>query len=165
MDIPSSVFTTYYTTADDFIDKNFGVNCVIYYPAKRVDCENCIFDPFTKKSSNKYQSGGPISFTNGICPYCNGEGFRSSVDSDTIKMRAYYDKKSWVKIPLPINLPDGAVQTIGHMSDLPKVLRCTEMQLHSDIAGQGTFKYMLSGEPVPHGFGRNKYFIAMWVRV
>lgn len=162
--IPQSVFDTYYETVDELTNVDFGVTCTLLYPLKKTDCQNCIFDPFLGTSSNKYQSGGPIPFTNGLCPYCNGEGYTAVIPTEDIKMRVYYDKKSWVKMPVPITVPDGSVQSIGHMTDLPKILMCTEMRLHKTIEGQGTFTYILAGEPVPHGFKKNKYFIAIWAR-
>ena len=164
MEIPTEVFDTYYSIASDFIDSNFGVNCTIYYPEKKSICDNCIFDSFQKKSTNKYLAGGPISFTTGQCPRCAGTGYRSIADTDSIKLRAYFDKKKWIKMPVDINLVDSAVQVIGHMVDMPKILRASSVLVNSDIQGYKSFKYVLAGEPVPHGFGRNKYFVAMLTR-
>lgn len=164
MEIPDEVFDTYFDTVDDFIDSNFGVTCRLTYPAKKTVCTNCIYDPLLKKSSGIYKSGGPISFSNGVCPYCNGVGFSESADTDTLKLRVYYEKKHWIRLPVTAELPDGSVQTIGHMADLPKILRCNNIVFNTDIEGNVEYKYKLSGEPMPHGFKRRKYFIAMWIR-
>lgn len=162
MEIPQEVFNLYYETVDDFIDSNFGVTCTLYYPEKKVDCSNCIYDSLLKVSTNKYQSGGPIPFTTGICPYCNGMGYRSSVPTETVIMRIYYEKKFWIRSAIPINIADVAAQSYAHMVDFPKISNCVEAHFHSDIAGYGDFRYKLAGQPVPHGFKKNKYVIATW---
>lgn len=164
MDIPQEVLDLYYQTVDDFNDKNFGVNCKLFYPEKRVDCPNCIFDVFQKKSSGKYQSGGPEPFDTGVCPYCNDIGYQAVEDTDTIKMRVYFDKKAFLKVGVPLNVQDGSVMTIGKIVDLPKIIRCTGAILNTDVAGYKTYKYELKGEPILHGIKKDHYFIAIWQR-
>lgn len=164
MEIPASVFNLYFETVDDFIDSNFGVNCILYYGTNKTICPNCIFNEATGRSSDIYLIGGPVSFDTGICPYCNGAGFVESQATETIKLRVYFEKKYWVKLELPINLADGAVQTIGHMADLPKCKMADKIVLCSDIQDYNKYTYSLASEPVPHGFKKNKYFIAYWNR-
>jgi len=56
-----------------------------------MECPNCLFDPYNQNSANVYATGviypsgtatleypsgiiGPISFSGGLCPVCNGKG-------------------------------------------------------------------------------------------
>lgn len=166
MELDDEIFSIYREFADDFISDNFGINCKIFYPPKIVDCPNCIFDSKTGKSANIYQSGGPVPFSFGVCPYCHGEGKRNDESAaDTIKLRCYFDKKSWVKISSNVVVEDGAVQIIGFIYDLPKIKRAEYLLLNSDLSDYIEYKYCVDGELLPHGFKRNRYFIGYLKRV
>lgn len=164
MDIPQTVFDLYNQTADDFIDKNFGVNCILTYGTNKTKCPNCILNEMTGTSLNKYQAGGPIPFDTGMCPYCNGVGFIDEQATETIKLRVYFEKKYWIKLELPIHIKDGAIQTIGHIEDLPKCKMANKITVCSDIKNYNQYDFVLAGDPVPHGFKKNRYFIAYWNR-
>jgi hypothetical protein len=160
MTVPASLFTLYETIADDFINTDFGVNCKIYYHSKPIVCPNCIVDTMTQKSTGRYKSGGPISFTNGmICPVCNGDGYKDNEATDTIKMKIYFDAKYWKKITGNIISEDTVAQGYGFMSDLPKLQQAKYITLDTDLTGYGLFNVVLDGRPTPHGF-TNKYFLA-----
>ena len=162
--IHSDVFDAYYDAVDAMIDSNFGVDCTLIYPADKTVCSNCHFNSVTKSSSNQYKSGGPIPFEGGICPYCSGQGYVLSESTETIKLRCYFDKKSWMKIGVNMNVKDGSVVTYGHAVDMPKCIRSAFMTANIQQAGYGLNRYELSGQPMLHGFKRDKYFIAIWNR-
>lgn len=164
-EIPSHVFDTYNDAVDAMIDVNFGVNCIVQYPAEKTICSNCEFNPNIGKSANIYKSGGTIPFTDGLCPYCNGDGYTDSLSSDTIKLRCYYTSKNWVKLNVDFKVPSGSVQVIGHMSDILKIRRANYIILNSNETNHLTGSYRLLGEPVPHGFKKNKFFIAFLERL
>jgi hypothetical protein len=159
--LASDFFDGYNQTADDFINSNFGVNCTLLYPAKDVECENCIVDTINRCSTNQYNGTGPYPFTFGICPYCEGNGYKSEQPTENIKMRVYFTPKSWVKISIPVNIPDGSIQTIGFMSDLPKVLKSKTVIINPNLSPINDWSYALLTHPVPHGFNQ-RYFIAFW---
>ena len=163
--LSSTIFDKYKEFADDFINDNFGVNCTLEYPPKELACINCIYDMKSRKSTNKYKTGGPIPFTFGVCPWCGGKGFKEDIVTETIKMRVYWDRGSWVKIGIPLNIPDGSVQSIGFLADFPKIKQAQKVILNSDQSGINVWEYSLYGEPVPHGFKRDKYIIMYWTRV
>lgn len=161
MIIPNGLYDLYHSTVNDFINYNFGQTCKIIYPDKLTVCPNCIQDTFTGKSANKYKSGGPQSFTVGVCPWCNGDGYLKTEKSDTIKLRIYHARKDWVRIPISIEIPDGTVQVFGFMTDLPKIQMSNKILLHVDAEGYTRQFYRLLGEPYPHGLGpTRRYFIA-----
>lgn len=165
MHIPNDIFNLYYETVDDMTTSNFGVPCTLNYPEQRVICTNCVFDSLNQVSSNVYNGTGPISFTSGLCPYCNGIGFTSSVVTESVYLRVYFDKKSFAKLSVPINIADGSVVTIGRMEDLPKILRCSSVVFNTNISGNIEYQYALTGEPILHGLRKSRFFIAIWHRV
>lgn len=158
--IPDSVFQLYNDTVDDFINLNFGEDCVLLYPPKKIECPNCVVDLIGGKSSNIYKSGGPYQFADGmICPYCNGEGFYNQDYTETIKLRVYWSPKDWVKTGTTFGIPAGAVQIIGFLSDLPKILQSSSIQLISKNNNIAVQNFVRIGEPFYHGFKKSRYFI------
>lgn len=160
--IPQEVFDKYNEAVDAMIDSNFGVECTLYYPAVKSICPNCVFNPMTNSSSNKYKAGGPISFDGEICPYCDGVGYTQEEETDTIKLRCYFDRKSWLKLPVELKVPQTSLITYGHLSDMPKCQRANYIRTNTAQDLYGGSRYRLSGTPVIHGFKKNKYFIAGW---
>ena len=164
--IPQALYDKYNEICDDFINLNFGQTCRLLYPPKRTACENCVYDTITQRSSGVYKNGGPVSFSFGICPWCDGVGFKETENTDDIKMRVYWERRSWIKINIPINIPDGMIQTIGFMTDVPKIKQAQVVIINPNLSGIQTWSYTLSADPVPHGLGPSKrYFIAYWKRV
>lgn len=159
--IPSSVFNIYDEVCDELLNNNrIGKNCKLIYPKLSTQCPNCVYAP---GGSNVYQQGGPNQFT-GICPYCDGKGVIYTDNMETIRLRIYWTKKEWQKFVSNLQFPDGVVMTIGFIADLPKILQANEVILNSDIEVYNSYRYKLAAEPFPHGFGKNKYFMAFWKR-
>lgn len=161
--IPTAIFDKYHEGMTEIISK-FGVDATIYYPPLKINCENCYFTNIAGVSaSNAYRPGGPYPFSSPeMCPYCLGLGYKESVESDTIHIRAYFDKKSWSKLQIPIGIKDGDVWTIGHMKDLIKVQRAAYITLPNQNTTANP--YTLLQEPIPWGFGKDRYFSAFWQR-
>lgn len=152
----------YNEAADSLIDVFFGKPCKLYYGTTKSVCTNCNYNPITHTSSNTYKSGGPIPFDGTICPFCDGEGFTYLESTETIKLRIYPSRKNWIKLDIPFSVKDGAIQTIGHLADLPKCKSAKYVTMNTDVAGMINCNYVLAGEPTPHGLGDKKYFIAFW---
>lgn len=158
--IPSDVFTTHEWMTDSLIDGETGHTCTLYYPEKRQPCDNCVFDPQTERSSNIYKAGGPIVFTNNtICPRCQGRGFLSLAETETIQLRIYWDQAAWRNIGIHVADPNGSCVAIGYMSDLPKLERSTRIQIHTELNDMRRYMCVREGEAQPHGFRKNRYFI------
>lgn len=165
-EVPQEVFDTYKLAMDAMINTNFGITCTLIYPATQSVCTNCLFDSINGKSSNVYNGTGPISFSGTLCPYCNGDGFTASEITEDIKLRCYFTPKSWIKISgVDVKVPDGAMQTIGHMVDLPKCRRASYLVANTSNPEFGNYRYKMFSEALPHGFKRQDYFIAMWSRM
>ncbi len=108
---------------------DLGVNCVLVYPELRQQCVNCLTRTMgVGSSANVYRLGGPIPFQQGRpCPLCNGKGFKLVENTETVKMRVYYNPKEWVKIAMQIKVPDKMIQTILFLSDMPKVMKAKHL--------------------------------------
>lgn len=116
-------------------------------------------------ASNEYRPGGPQSFTDGMCPYCNGLGYKESTTDTTFKVRVYFDAKVWAKFNPKIGMRDGDAVLIGYITDLPKFQHMAHIELATDVSGYTNWKYELSKEPVPWGFKKNRYFTTNVSRV
>lgn len=164
--IPQGLFDIYNEFADDFIIDNFGVNCVLSYPAKKTACPNCDGNTMVGgRASNFQPHGGPAPFNNRQnCSVCGGQGFYSVPNTETIKLRCYFNKKEWAKLGV-VNIPDNSVVVIGFMSDLPKFKMANEIVVCADVQAINTWAYIKSGEPIPHGFKKNRYFMGILSRM
>jgi hypothetical protein len=83
----------------------------------------------------------------------------------SIKLKVYGDAKSWINIAGTIQVPDNAIQTIGYMTDLPKILKAKELIVHEGIQDYKNMRFQRSGEHIMMGFGQNRYFACFWSRI
>lgn len=157
--IPTQVYDIEEWVADDYIDGPIGQNCMIVYPEKWTQCDNCYFDNGTQRSSNKYNGTGPQPFTQGLCPRCNGVGRFQVPSTDIVRMRVYWDAKAFIDIGVKIANPDGIAMCIGYLSDLPRVERANTIILQSDLQPEVSYECSRYGEAKPHGMRKNRYFI------
>lgn len=158
-DIPSGIFDEHEWVCDEFIDGEIGRECQINYPPKPTQCDNCKLDPSTGRSSNIYNGTGPISFTNhSTCPRCGGIGRLQLPMTDTVRLRVYWDPRSWIKVGISLAAPDSSCMTIGYMSDLPKLEKMTSILINVDVSPVRRYEMQRVGVAVPHGFQR-RYFI------
>lgn len=164
MIIHNSILQIYESVTSDMIDYNFGVNCKLFFGTNKTICPNCIFNDLVGNSTNEYKTGGPIPFTTGICPYCMGIGFRDEQATSTIKLRVYFDKKQWARMDIPVNVVDGAIQTIGHLSDMVDCKRANKILVHSDLEQYNEYNFVLASDPVPFGLTK-KEFLCYWNRL
>ncbi len=162
--IPSGIFTKYNEFGDAMIS-NFGVRCTLVYPEKRVECTNCSPVTFGGRSTSIYKTGGPVPFSTGmICPLCEGKGFHITENTEKIRLRVYWNRKQWVDVGFNADIPDNVIQTIGYMTDLPKIEKAKTLSVHETIAGYGTMEFTREGESYPHGFKQDRYVITFWRR-
>lgn len=164
-EIPQIVFDTYNAAVDAMIDVNFGISCNLIFPSEQQPCPNCSQDTMTGKSANQYNGTGPQPFQDSLCPYCNGDGFLSIPVLRSIKLRCYFTPKHWLKMPIDVKIPEGAMQTFGYLSDLPDCQRAEHMTVNTQEGNFGRYRYQMYGEPVYHGFQKNRYFMCFWTRI
>ena len=162
INIPSSVFNTYNEAV-----LLFTRTATLVYPEKKEDCPNCIIDNMAgrSRSVSRYQAGGPYPFERGMpCPYCGSKGYKAIESTDDITLRIYWDRKFWVSTDFKIDVPDGGIQTISYMTDLPKILRAKELIVHKDIEDYGEIRFKRTGEYYPMGLKQNRYVACFWER-
>ena len=160
--IPTSVFDKYHEGMDCILS-SFGVNCTVYFPPLKTPCPNCYFVSIPGiEGTNIYRPDGPYPFLNKLCPLCEGTGSKLIEESKIVKMRAYFDKKSWDRIVPTIAIKDGSLMTIGKMANLIDIQRSAYITLPNQNTTANP--YTLTGEPIPWGFGKDRYFTAIWQR-
>ena len=134
--------------------------------SKKLLCPNCIFDPNLKKSSNKYKTGGPVSFNLGkICPYCNGIGYYGETNTETGYLAIIWDYRKWINPPANIAISDGMIQAICDKTYLPSIRQCKDITVLYPSSNNKKHKFQLFGEPNPAGLGDNNYLITIWKKV
>lgn len=82
-----------------------------------------------------------------------------------IKLKVYWDNKQWIGVGGNIVVPDGSIQTIGFMKDLPEILKAKALIVHKDIKDYKELRFERMGEYTPMGLRQNRYFACMWKRV
>jgi len=159
LDLPISELQSLYEEFADTMLNEFGCNCSIYYPLTKSECNNCTFVSLgNTSSSNVYNGVGPVSFTFGNCPVCEGRGYKEIESTpDIIKLRFYNNRKDWKNIGSSIVIPEAEGMIIGAIADMPKLLRMNKMQVETDINNYRTYFFVLASEPNKFGFG-NAYF-------
>lgn len=163
-DIAWTQLKTLHNQGIDSIITNMAVTCTAIYPAKRTDCINCIFNSVTGKSSNKYQSGGPIPFTSGSCPYCLGKGLIDVEPSESISLVILWEPNSWFPLPsgFDVKIQTGLVQTWSFKATYPKIKQAKEVILDTSLNTMHKHRYTREGEPWWCGLGENRYCVSMW---
>jgi hypothetical protein len=63
-----------------------------------------------------------------------------------------------------IDKPDGKVQIIGKVENLPKIIRANVIEVFSDQNHLSSWKYNLDSEPILFGFG-HRQFVALLKRI
>lgn len=82
-----------------------------------------------------------------------------------IKLKVYWDARSWINVTGAIQVPNNSIQTIGYMTDLPKVLKAKLLIVNKDIKDYKEMRFQRTGEHIVTGFGQNRYFACFWSRV
>jgi hypothetical protein len=159
INVPQSVFDKYF----DVIDSTFtifGITCQLVY-VEKVEEISSSFDNFpTINSISAHRRGpGAPAFSRA------GSVFREVETIEDIKLKVYWDSRSWVKVSQDIVAPDNSIQTIGYMTDLPKILRAKELIVHKDIKDYGELRFKRTGEHFPVGLKQTRYFACFWERV
>lgn len=158
INIPQSVFDKYFEAIDATIE-SFGVICKLVSVSK---VEEIVYNPnnniIPKNSINANRIRGG--------DYDRGNKTIREIETLTdVKLKIYWDQKQWINVSSNIVVPDGAIQTVGYMSDLSNVLKAKALIVHENIKDKKELRYERMGEFSPHGFKHDRYFMCMWKRV
>ena len=154
--IPSGVYTKYKEFADEMIT-SFGVNCDLIYTHEVEVISDSVPRVKQRRGLSVQNRNDPAGFSRGTSTY------RTVEATDTVKLRVYRSKKDFVKIS-GFEVPDGAIQTIGYLSDLTKINRAIALVTDTELAGHDTFRCTRIAEPFPHAFKHDRYIVCFWGR-
>jgi len=157
INVPQSVFDKYFEVIDSTFTI-FGVTCQLVFTELQEidnDPDNNIPD---NNSINVHHNSHDDQFDRGDKTYIEVETL------EDIVLKVYWDSRSWVNVG-NVQVPDNAIQTIGMMTDLPKILRATSLIVHKDIKDYGVMRFQRSGAHYPMGLKQDRYFACFWERV
>lgn len=162
-------FKTLFNDAIDTIINQAGlaVPCkLLYSTTDSTFCSNCLYNPITNRSLDKYNGTGPINFPeNSTCPICMGFGKIVYDTTEIVYMAAIFDSKYWLNWgPKFVNIPNLAAQTLCPISLLPKIENATQVVIDTNIANYGNNIYSKAGYPTPMGLGQHRYILTNWTR-
>lgn len=158
INVPQSVFDKYFDVIDSTFDI-FGVTCQLVSIEKREVIVNNPNNniPDRNTINNRKRGGGE---------YDVGTKTIREIETLTdIKLKVYWDSKKFIGITDQLKIPDGSIQTIGFMSDLPTVLRAKQLIVHKEIKDTKELRFERFGEHIPIGLKQNRYFACFWKRV
>tara|TARA_Y100000592_G_scaffold93541_1_gene156882 strand:+ start:8037 stop:8516 length:480 start_codon:yes stop_codon:yes gene_type:complete len=156
VNIPQSVFDKYYDVVDSTFNI-FGVTCQLVYIEKVEEISTSFDNVPSNRSVNAHRRGGDI--------YRRENKVIKEVEkTEDIKLKVYWDSKSWTKIGGDMAIPDGSIQTILFAKDVDKIMRAKELIVHKDIKDLLEMRFKKFGEPFPMGLKQDKYFGCFWER-
>ena len=144
---------------------NLEVNKIHKYVANGMLVNNCVYDAVGKKSSNRYQEGGPMPFTVGVCPFCHSQGRTSTESTEVVYMLPVWDMNEWVGwkgTDARTRYPDGGVQTMCSITYLDNVKKAKEIIIDTNIQSYTEHRMSRGGEPSICGFGASLYIHTIW---
>lgn len=156
--IPSQVFTKYAEFADAMLaSSGFGVSCKLVYTDKIQVIDDTVPNLKQRKLMN-LQDTSPVS------GFKRGEtSFKTIETTEDITLRVYWDKKDFKKFG-NIEVPDGAIMTIGAYADLQKISRAKAIIIETAKTGHVEWRFAKSAEPTLHGLDQN-YVMCFWSRI
>lgn len=155
--IPSQIFTKYAEFADAMLaTSGFGVNCKLVYTDKIQVIDETVPNLKQRKLMNLQDTSPDSGFKRG------DTSFKTVETTEDITLRVYWDKKDFKKFG-NIEVPDGAIMTIGAYADLQKLSRAKALLIETDKTGHVEWRFVRSAEPTLHGLNQN-YVMCFWSR-
>lgn len=155
--IPSQLFTKYAEFADAMLaTSGFGVNCKLVYTEKIQVIDDVVPNLKQRKLMNLQDTSPDSGFKRG------DTSFKTVETTEDITLRVYWDKKDFKKFG-NIEVPDGAIMTIGAYADLQKLSRAKALIIETAKTGHVEWRFVRSAEPTLHGLDQN-YVMCFWSR-
>ena len=159
INVPQSVFDKYYDVIDSTFDI-FGVMCQLVSIDKIETITYNVNNNLPNRNSvNAHRQVGGGGYDRGTVTVKEVETLTD------IKLKVYWDSKQWTGLTGNLVIPDGAIQTIGFMTDLPAVLKAKALIVHKDIKDYKEMRFERVGEHIPLGLKQNRYFACFWKRI
>jgi len=156
VNIPENVFDKYYEVVDSTFNI-FGVTCQLVF-IEKVEEISVTYDNIpSNRSINAHRRDSEA--------YRRENKVIKEVEKlEDIKLKVYWDSRSWVKIGGDMVVPDNSIQTIFFATDFDKIMRAKELIVHKDIKDQREYRFIKFGEPFPMGLRQDRYFGCFWER-
>ena len=154
--IPESVFDKYFDVVDSTFTI-FGVTCQLVYIETVEEIVNTYDNIPSNRSINAHRRPQD--------QYRRQDKVSKEVEKfEDIKIKVYWDSKSWIKVGGDMVIPDNSVQTIFYATDLDSIMRAKELIVHKDIKDLREMRFKKFGEPFPLGLRQVRYFGCFWER-
>lgn len=154
MTIPAKVFDVYATHADDMLNlSGFGAQCKLVFMSQ-VEVVDSVSPLKQKKVMNLQGSSNDYGRAN--------KSFKSVEVTEDITLRIYWSEKDFKKVS-SVSTPDGAIMTIGSLSDISNVNKAIALIINTDKTNLTPYRFTKIGEPIIHGLNNN-YFTCFWGR-
>jgi len=154
--IPESVFDKYFDVVDSTFTI-FGVTCQLVYIETVEEIVNTYDNIPSNRSINAHRRPQD--------QYRRQDKVIKEVEKfEDIKIKVYWDSKSWIKVGGDMVIPDNSVQTIFYATDLDSIMRAKELIVHKDIKDLKEMRFKKFGEPFPLGLRQVRYFGCFWER-
>jgi hypothetical protein len=151
--VPESVFDKYY----DVIDSTFSIF--------GVDCQLVFVEIVEETSSNNKVPIVPsinVNRRNQDEYRRDGKTYIQVEKLEDIRLKVYWDHKSFTYPTPNIVLPENSIQTIFFMSDLQRINRATNLIVHKGIKDLQEMRFKKYGQPFPMGLRQNRYCGCFW---
>ena len=152
--IPQTVFDKYYDVVDSTFTI-FGVTCQLVYVEKVEEIVNTYDNIPSNKSINSHRRRQEQYVR-------QNKVIREVEKIEDIKLKVYWDSKSWIKVGGDMVIPDNSIQIIFYATDLDKIMRAKELIVHKDIKDLREMRFKKFGEPFPLGLKQSRYFGCFW---
>ena len=157
INVPQSVFDTYFDIVDSTFEI-FGIDCKLLSIEKQevVVPDNNV--PIINSINDHRRNGGGLKNRGTVT-------VREVEVLTDVKLKVYWDSKQWVQVTESMVAPNAAIQTIGFMSDLKKVLSAKSLIIHKDVANSLEMRFDRIGGHIPLGLKQDRYFACFWKRI
>lgn len=145
-----TIFDKYNEFADEMI-ASFGVLCGVYYVNKIVQ-SGSVDNVKISKSLRPFDKRDEFKQT---------DSYTTSETSENIRLRVYWDRKSFKKIGDMV-IPDGGIMTIGYLSDMPKLRSCEYLKPNIENEAYLGYEFKKLTAPIPWAFKKERYCVCGW---
>lgn len=159
------------SNAIDTLINELGKPCRLNYPPILKPCpQGCPLPAGARQATDIWRTGGSVRPGNlSTCAVCGGTGQVAESQTETITLLCNFDVKPWNNMDLPEEVsfrnPAGLCITKGFITDLPKVKRCLNAVLATNVEPYMRCTYKLHGEPIDNSnIVQGRYMSCLWIR-
>ncbi len=163
MAILPSGFQTLYENASRIFIEEVGKTMTLYYGGLTLDeAPTNVVAPYGLNNYNELGEPVPVDALQGRMSQ-GGAGFKETPVTESIKVRAYWEKSTNTVRELGLSLQDKVVKINCYLSDVPKLTKCNYAEINSPDNPLISLRITMVRGPVPYGLGQTySYAISYW---